>query len=86
MAEQDVNEVDTTDLIEDAHTKSLHLHSMLTTISGEGGEVFRRMDHGVQDNYIWACRCLAEEVTNIIEIANRSYLTKRVTSSEVQHG
>lgn len=86
MADHDVNEIDTSDLIEDAHTKSLHLHAMLTTITGEGGRSFRTMNESLQDNFIWACQRMAEEVTNLIEKANGEYLTERVQRSEVQHG
>lgn len=86
MADHDLTERDISDLIEDAHTKALHLHAMLTTITGNGGRSFRTMDEGLQDNYIWACQRMAEEVTNIIEKANSDYLVERVQRSEVQHG
>lgn len=86
MGNSEQRELDVTDLIEEAHTKSLHLHALLTTITGEGGETFRRMNDTLQGNFIWACQRMAQEVVDLAENANREYLKERVPRKEVHHG
>ena len=86
MANANPRVSEVTDLIEEAHTKSLHLHALLTMITGEGGEVFRRMNDTLQDNFIWACQRMAQEVIDLAESANSEYLKERVPRKEVHHG
>lgn len=86
MANSESRDAEVTDLIEEAHTKSLHLHELLTMITGEGGEVFHRMNNTLQDNFIWACQRIAQEMVDLAENANREYLKERVPRKEVHHG
>ncbi len=86
MANSNPRDHEVTDLIEEAHTKSIHLHALLTAITGEGGESFRRMNDALQDNFIWACQRLAQEVSDLTENANCKYLKERLPRKEVQHG
>lgn len=86
MASPEPRSDEVTDLIEQAHTKSVHLHALLMTITGEGGKSFRRMNVTLQDNFIWACQSLAQEVTDLAETANSRYLNERSQRNEVHHG
>jgi hypothetical protein len=54
-----------------ANMRAAQLSALLNTICGEGGDEFRRHDSITQDNYLWATRCLAEEVGHLIEIVAR---------------
>jgi len=70
MAINDLTEKDSGLCLENAQNKALQLHAMLTTITGAGGDSLRAHNLAIQDNYLWACADIAEELCNLIEQAN----------------
>lgn len=70
MAANDLTPKAPSDFLEVAQNKALQLHAMLTTITGHGGESLRMHNLTIQENYLWACAELAEEVCNLLEKAD----------------
>lgn len=50
--------------------KADQLHSMLTVTYGGGFEAFHAFSDSIQDNYLWACADLAEDIGKLAERIN----------------
>lgn len=46
----------------------LKLGAMLSNCYGEAGETFRNMSDDTQDNYLWACSGMADDLEKAIDL------------------
>lgn len=74
MATNNLNDLDLDSCIEELQNKSIKLRALLTSIVGEGGEAFRRLNDEVQDSFLWTCRDMAKELCGLIEQAEAQML------------
>ena len=52
-------------------TKAMQLRAVLNTLYGEPGEVFRRQSDAQQDEVLWLCAMLADEVVLLIDAQDK---------------
>ena len=62
------------DICEFAHTKLLHLNSMLLHTCGNSAEAFQCWNDSIQDNYLWACQQMASECADLLSDLNHLIL------------
>jgi hypothetical protein len=63
------------DPIDTLHLKSMQLFAMLKTVVGEGFQTFQLKSDTIQENYLWACSDLADEIQRLAlsgEVVGRS--------------
>ena len=64
MATDTLSAADRTELLDTVNRLTAQLHALLHTTCGESGESFRNFNDEIQDNFMWACACLADDLKN----------------------
>lgn len=52
------------------------LQALLAMTYGDAGEVFRRLNHTHQDNYLWACSMIAHEAQELTDALQARWKTE----------
>lgn len=71
---------DVGDLIDLLHMKSCQLRALLVNTYGQSGDGFRSMADHLQDQYMWTCNSLADEIVEALD----KYIDQGVAQCEVQ--
>ena len=54
-------------IVDQLSARQVQLLSLLAMTYGDAGDAFRRMNPTLQDNYLWACSMLAQEMRDLFE-------------------
>ena len=54
-------------IVDQLSARQVQLLSLLAMTYGDAGDSFRRMNPTLQDNYLWACFMIAEEMRGLSE-------------------
>ncbi|MBS0355478.1 MAG: hypothetical protein JSR83_16455 [Proteobacteria bacterium] len=61
------DEVGTLALTDQLSARQAQLQALLAVTFGSSGDAFRRLSPTYQDNYLWACAMIAEEVQELFK-------------------
>ncbi|MBS0355444.1 MAG: hypothetical protein JSR83_16280 [Proteobacteria bacterium] len=64
-------DADTLTLTDQLSARQAQLQALLAMTRGNAGEVFRRMDAELQENYLWACGMIADEARELMVLIQR---------------
>ncbi len=71
---------DVGDLIDLLHMKSCQLRALLVNTYGNSGDGFRSMADHLQDQYMWTCDSLADEIVKALD----GLIDTRIAKKEAQ--
>lgn len=71
------------DLRQVVETRARQLRALLDNTYGESGDAFRRMNDDRQDEYLWACADMAEEIVKSLESLAELRIAKQGQRNEV---
>lgn len=54
-------------LVDQLSARQMQLQALLARTFGDSGDAFRRLNPTLQDNYLWACFMIAEEMRELSE-------------------
>lgn len=65
------DDADTLTLTDQLSARQAQLQALLAMTRGNAGDVFRRMDAELQENYLWACGMIADEARELMALIQR---------------